>query len=115
MKYRNCILAFLMPVAAVAERHVEDFNGGWEFSRDQKEWRAVDVPHDWAIEGPFEPEGDPNTGKLPWKGVGYYRKSIVLHASPKGRRKHQSPSYAYNGKWYLVKRSSMRVRYADYP
>ena len=86
MKYKNCILAFLMPVAAVAERHVEDFNGGWEFSRDQKEWRAVDVPHDWAIEGPFEPEGDPNTGKLPWKGVGYYRKSIELHASPRGRR-----------------------------
>ena len=86
MKYKNCILAFLMPFAAVAERHVKDFNGGWEFSRDQKEWRAVDIPHDWAIEGPFDAEGDPDTGKLPWKGVGYYRKSIVLHASPKGRR-----------------------------
>ena len=79
-------VAFSIPVAAVAGRQIEDFNGGWEFSRDQVEWRAVDVPHDWAIEGPFDPEGDPNTGKLPWKGVGWYRKTIVLGAAPKGMR-----------------------------
>ena len=82
----SCAVAFLIPFAAVAERIVEDFNGGWEFSRDKAEWRAVDVPHDWAIEGPFNPEGDPDTGKLPWKGIGWYRKAIVMDAAPKGRR-----------------------------
>ena len=77
---------FLMPVSAVAERTVSSYNDGWEFSRDQVAWRAVEVPHDWAIEGPFDPEGDPNTGKLPWKGIGWYRKTIVMDAAPKGRR-----------------------------
>ena len=67
-------------------RTVEDFNDGWEFSRDRKTWRAVEIPHDWAIEGPFEPEGNPHTGKLPWKGVGYYRRNLMLDAAPNGRR-----------------------------
>ena len=75
-----------MAGAACAARVTVDFNDGWEFSRDKVEWRAVDVPHDWAIEGPFDPEGDVHTGKLPWKGVGYYRKRIVLDAAPNGRR-----------------------------
>ncbi len=69
-----------------AARVTTSFNDGWEFSRDKVEWRAVEVPHDWAIEGPFNPEGDAHTGKLPYKGVGYYRKSIVLESAPNGRR-----------------------------
>ncbi len=51
---------------------------GWEFSRDQKEWREVRVPHDWAIEGPFDAALDGTTGKLPWRGTGYYRREIEL-------------------------------------
>ena len=79
-------LAVVVPLVALADRTVEDFNDGWAFSKDGKVWRAVDVPHDWAIAGPFDPKGDSDTGKLPWKGVGYYRKQIVLDAVPKGRR-----------------------------
>jgi len=30
----------------------------WEFSRDGKSWKTVSVPHDWAIEGPFDLEHD---------------------------------------------------------
>ena len=75
-----------MAGAACAARMTVNFNSGWEFSRDKVEWRAVDVPHDWAIEGPFDPEGDTHTGKLPYKGVGYYRKRTVLDAAPKGGR-----------------------------
>ena len=82
----SAVAFILIPIAAFAGRQVEDYNDGWEFSHDQVAWRAVDVPHDWAIEGPFEPEGDPNTGKLPWKGIGWYRKTIVMDAAPKGRR-----------------------------
>ena len=81
------LLAGLVAVeTATASRLTVGFNDGWEFSRDKAEWREVDVPHDWAIEGPFDPEGDAHTGKLPYKGVGYYRKRLVLDASPKGRR-----------------------------
>jgi len=67
-------------------RVVEDFNGGWEFSFDQKTWRPVSVPHDWAIEGPFNPNGDANTAKLPWRGTGWYRKTLNLPNAPAGKR-----------------------------
>jgi beta-galactosidase len=42
-------------------------------------WRAVDVPHDWSIEGPFD-QGNPTRGAggfLP-AGVGWYRKQFPL-------------------------------------
>ena len=58
---------------------------GWEFSRDQKEWKTVRIPHDWAIEGPFDPKLDGNTGKLPWRGVGWYRRTIELPQSSAGK------------------------------
>ena len=54
---------------------------GWQFSRDGASWRAVEVPHDWAIEGPFDATAkDGDTGKLPWRGVGTYRRSFVVSA-----------------------------------
>ena len=71
---------------AAAGRDIIDFTDGWEFSRDRSSWRAVDVPHDWAIEGPFDPNGDPHTGKLPWKGVGWYRKQMVVSSAPASQR-----------------------------
>ena len=58
---------------------------GWEFSRDQKEWKGVRVPHDWAIAGPFDAKADGNTGKLPWKGVGYYRRTLELPPDAAGK------------------------------
>ena len=58
---------------------------GWEFSRDQKEWKSVRVPHDWAIAGPFDKDADGNTGKLPWKGVGWYRREIELPPDAAGK------------------------------
>jgi beta-galactosidase len=48
-------------------------------------WRTLDLPHDWAIEGPFDKKNDPNTGGLPISGTGWYRKHFALPASAKGR------------------------------
>ncbi len=79
-------VAALVAAGTAMAREISDFCDGWEFSKDQKSWRAVEIPHDWGVDGPFEPEGDPNTGKLPWKGVGWYRKTIVLTEAPKERR-----------------------------
>ncbi len=58
---------------------------GWEFSRDQKEWKSVRVPHDWAIAGPFDPKEHGGTGKLPWKGVGWYRRTLELPQDAAGK------------------------------
>ena len=58
---------------------------GWEFSRDQKEWKSVRVPHDWAISGPFDINLDGHTGKLPWKGCCFG--CLEKHISHKKRMK----------------------------
>ena len=71
---------------------------GWRFARDSSQnadwsaetlddsaWERVRVPHDWAIGGPFlknEPTG--TTGRLPWKGVGWYRLAFDLSAADAG-------------------------------
>ena len=51
---------------------------GWEFSRDKKEWRKVRVPHDWAMECPFDANAKDGAGAPPWEGVGWYRRAIEL-------------------------------------
>ncbi len=81
----------------LAPRRVENVNGNWKFAKGPQEgaeaigfndstWQAVRLPHDWAISGPYEPQGDPHTGKLPWRGEGWYRKSFTLPAAEAGKR-----------------------------
>ena len=71
----------------------------WQFSRDNAEWTAVSVPHDWAISGPFDKKWDlqvvaieqngekekseksGRSGALPWIGKGYYKRTLDI---PKG-------------------------------
>ncbi len=53
---------------------------------DDTAWRQLDVPHDWGVEGPFRDDLDNNTGKLPWKGIGWYRKYFTVPASDQGKR-----------------------------
>ncbi|HEY0945165.1 MAG TPA: beta-galactosidase GalB [Opitutaceae bacterium] len=53
---------------------------------DDSSWRALDLPHDWAIEGPFSQELPGETAKLPWQGVGWYRKHFRLDPTDTGRR-----------------------------
>jgi beta-galactosidase len=55
-------------------------------SFDDSSWRQLDLPHDFGIEGPFRPNGDAGTGKLPYYGVAWYRKHLSLTASDAGKR-----------------------------
>lgn len=48
---------------------------------DDKEWRTLNLPH----EGAFQQELPGETGKLPWSGIAWYRKTIDLPASDRGR------------------------------
>jgi beta-galactosidase len=52
---------------------------------DDRAWRSVTLPHDWGIEGPFHHEYPGETGKLPWWGVGWYRKRFNVPATDAGR------------------------------
>lgn len=52
---------------------------------DDSGWRRLDLPHDWGIEGPFDQALSGETGKLPWPGVGWYRKLFAIPAADAGR------------------------------
>lgn len=52
---------------------------------DETGWRKLDVPHDWGIEGPFRDDLPNDTGKLPWKGIGWYRKHFTVPAGDQGK------------------------------
>ncbi|MEH6406375.1 MAG: hypothetical protein V7767_03765, partial [Leeuwenhoekiella sp.] len=53
---------------------------------DASGWESVTIPHDWAITGPFDKAGDGSTAKLPWKGQGWYRKSLDIKPEYKDQR-----------------------------
>jgi len=60
---------------------------------DVREWREVDLPHDWVVELPFEnAEGLYNQGfkpvgrGYPATSIGWYRRTFDLPASDHGRR-----------------------------
>jgi beta-galactosidase len=53
---------------------------------DDAQWRQLTVPHDWGIEGPFRADLPGGTGKLPWKGIGWYRKNFTLPSADTGKR-----------------------------
>ena len=52
---------------------------------DDRAWPQVNLPHDWAIAGPFVTTGGGGMGRLPSAGVGWYRKKLTLPAEDAGR------------------------------
>lgn len=85
---------------ASAQRTETKLTDGWEFRRDglesDKTWKAVTIPHDWAIYDPFSRENDlqhvtveqngetedtwktGRTGGLPFIGKGAYKRIIEI-------------------------------------
>ncbi len=73
----------------------------WQFSRDSVNYETVTIPHDWAINGPFDRKHDlqfvaieqngetekteksGRSGALPWIGRGFYRTTVNLQSVPK--------------------------------
>jgi beta-galactosidase len=53
---------------------------------DDSQWRLLNLPHDWGVEGPFKQEYPGETGKLPWWGVAWYRKHLEVPASDQGKK-----------------------------
>jgi beta-galactosidase len=81
---------------AVRERQL--FDHDWKFllgdpaaaetpTFDDTNWRALDLPHDWSIEGAIDPNSPVGgSGGFFPAGVGWYRKSFTLPASWSGKR-----------------------------
>ena len=52
-------------------------------------WQSVNLPHDWAIAGPFNSGGKGvggGMGRLPSPGIGWYRKQLDIPASDAGKK-----------------------------
>ncbi len=52
---------------------------------DDRSWQQVNLPHDWAITGPFSAKGGGGMGRLPTAGVGWYRKKLNIPATDSGK------------------------------
>ena len=51
---------------------------------DDSDWRMLDLPHDWVVEGPFRKEANISQGYRP-RGVAWYRRHFRLAESDRGR------------------------------
>ena len=93
------LLLLLISSAALSlnPRKTENFGKNWKFNLgdipngqetglNDSQWRSLDLPHDWSIEGPFSKDNPatPGGGALPG-GIGWYRKTFNLPESEKGR------------------------------
>lgn len=95
------------PIVRMGSVNTVSFDDGWLFARyglqadgtrkdepagleainvNEAAWQKLDLPHDWAITGPFRIELEGATGKLPWKGIGWYRKHFTVPAADAGKQ-----------------------------
>ena len=57
----------------------ELFDADWQFSQDSAQWRTVNLPHDWSIEGDFDKDAPAgHDGAYLPTGKGWYRKTFTL-------------------------------------
>lgn len=92
-------LLFLLDAhAQEGGRTVLDFDTDWKFYKGEAngaeaiafndaDWRSLDVPHDWSIEGPYDRGNATGRGGgyLP-AGIGWYRKTFTLPAAGAARK-----------------------------
>jgi beta-galactosidase len=94
------VLVSLLSVHAFASgqhRKTELFCKGWRFTLgdisnaeapalDDSQWRTLDLPHDWSIEGKFSKDNPatPGGGALPG-GIGWHRKTFTIPLPDKGK------------------------------
>lgn len=101
MKQKRKFLLGMMLAVCGLSASADDrrlFDEGWQFTQtdsvkmswfgyNDKTWRTLDLPHDWAIEGDFmatAPSGA-SGGALPG-GIGWYRKHFNVTKADKGKK-----------------------------
>ncbi|CAL1517936.1 sugar-binding domain-containing protein [Chitinophaga sp. MM2321] len=116
------LIVLSVPVFAQQEYGRELFNFAWKFHHGElpdafkpafndKDWRLLDVPHDFSIEGSFNKDLPSCNSYLPG-GIGWYRKSFTAPLKEKGKKVfiHFDGVYKNSEVWinghYLGKRPS---------
>src|SRR5262245_49851788 len=80
--------AFVKEPAKRAARPAANLGDGVPYvapDYDDSAWQIVNLPHDYAIEGPFTTAVSGSMGHLPCAGVAWYRKRLKLEAGDAGR------------------------------
>ncbi len=81
--------AFVSDPAAKASRPTGNPGGEVSYAQpnfDDSSWRQLNLPHDWAIEGPFLKDQPNETGRRAFVGVGWYRKHFNIPATDQGKQ-----------------------------
>ncbi|MBO2007469.1 sugar-binding domain-containing protein [Hymenobacter negativus] len=89
-------IACLFGHQSYAQRQQILFNADWKFHLGDvpgseqpraadKDWRTLDLPHDWSIEGPYSQEWASATAFLPG-GIGWYRKTFAVPAGFRAKK-----------------------------
>ncbi|HVV53727.1 MAG TPA: beta galactosidase jelly roll domain-containing protein, partial [Mucilaginibacter sp.] len=89
---------FVCSVSFAQPRIRADFDNGWKFHLgditgaqnpdiNDSDWRTLNLPHDWSIEGTFSKDNPatPEGGALPG-GIGWYRKVFTLPEADKDKK-----------------------------
>ncbi|KGO93614.1 sugar-binding domain-containing protein [Flavobacterium subsaxonicum] len=89
--------------------NLEDTRNAQEIKFDDKEWQAIDLPHDWSIKGQLSPTLASATGYLPG-GIGWYRKNLNVPAAQKGQKVYLYFEGVYNRSEVFVNGHSLGKR-----
>ena len=98
MKKFLAIIMLMAGALSLSARESQLFDKGWLFTLADSagmeqvnyvdiNWRHLDLPHDWAIEGDFSPANPSGAsgGALPG-GIGWYRKHFSVNPKEKNKR-----------------------------
>ena len=66
--------------------YLGDAKGASDINFNDKDWRMLDLPHDWSIEGEINPKNSmASEGAFLPGGIGWYRKMFVVPEAMKGK------------------------------
>jgi beta-galactosidase len=71
-------------IAAYMANKAGWFRGAAKGNFDDSDWRSVDLPHDWSVEGEFDRHNHIDAGFLP-RGICWYRRHFRLEESDRGK------------------------------
>ncbi len=115
MKHLKYLFLIFSIISSAQQRIVKELDTNWKFQKgksseayqvnfNDSNWEQVNVPHDWAIYGPFDKEVDKQTvaiiqngeevasektgrtGSLPHIGTAWYRNKFMIPEYEKGKK-----------------------------
>jgi beta-galactosidase len=118
------VATFLLIIPSVSAKpqfgKAELFNDNWRFklsdvkngadtNTDDSGWRVLNLPHDWTIEGVYNPDRASCSGYLTG-GIGWYRKNFTIPTSEKDKKIYIYFEGVYNHSEVFINGTSVGKR-----